>query len=119
MASNRNDRSSNIPIEEKVRRFQSIQSQRRQESDPCSVESEISLDCQSSTRFRENCSKEIENFKTCKDFWYRVKKDRIAKGIEPHLPPQEEREEIKKQFMINSKKIITQVLQERERQTKS
>ena len=65
MASTPNDHSSNIPIEEKLRRFQSIQFQRRQESDPCSFESEISLDCQVMTRFRENnCIKEIENNKT-------------------------------------------------------
>lgn len=77
---------------------------RRLENDPCFEEGQVSLDCQ--TNYFDSCAKEIENLKTCRTFWHNVKKDRKAKEIYPILPPIEERQEIKKQFMQRTKTQI-------------
>ncbi|KAK7488525.1 hypothetical protein BaRGS_00020310 [Batillaria attramentaria] len=40
---------------------------------------------------RDQCSKHFQNYKNCREFWRLVTIDRKKKGIQPFLPPVEER----------------------------
>uniref|UniRef100_A0A1A9ZWF7 Coiled-coil-helix-coiled-coil-helix domain-containing protein 7 n=1 Tax=Glossina pallidipes TaxID=7398 RepID=A0A1A9ZWF7_GLOPL len=73
---------------------------------PCLKEQELSYKCLSKHNYeREPCEIYFANYKNCKEFWGRVKSERRAKGIEPYLPPVEERAAIKEEHMkSNSQK---------------
>lgn len=102
----------------KHRRVQDFYRHRRIEKDPCFQEADISLSCQQDSGFDpESCLREVENFKTCKTFWHNVKRERIKAGLHPPLPPVEEREQIKKDFMIKTKAAVDKIVEERKKRT--
>lgn len=71
----------------------------REDANPCWIESQQTLDCiLDNFGDKKPCSKLIANYKVCKEFWFRIQKEREKKGVEPYLPPPNEREKIKKQF---------------------
>ncbi|KYN18857.1 Coiled-coil-helix-coiled-coil-helix domain-containing protein 7 [Trachymyrmex cornetzi] len=73
---------------------------RNQETDnPCYKEHLMSLKCLNSDKPREACQPYFNNYKNCKDFWASVRHERKSKGIEPYLPPPEERAKIKTDFL--------------------
>ncbi|KYB26462.1 coiled-coil-helix-coiled-coil-helix domain-containing protein 7 [Tribolium castaneum] len=67
---------------------------------PCLKEQEQTYKCFHKNNFdKEACQLHIENYKSCKSFWNFVKSERMRKGIRPALPPVEEREQIKQEYM--------------------
>ncbi|XP_025995741.1 coiled-coil-helix-coiled-coil-helix domain-containing protein 7 isoform X1 [Solenopsis invicta] len=81
---------------------------RNQETDnPCYKEHLQSLRCLESNQADRNaCEPYFLNYKNCKNFWRdhfslqaSVQQDRKLKGIEPYLPPLEERVKIKADFL--------------------
>ncbi|KAJ3649141.1 hypothetical protein Zmor_020899 [Zophobas morio] len=67
---------------------------------PCLKEQEQTYKCFHENNFdKDACQLHIENYKTCKAFWNSVRSDRRRKGIYPLLPPVEEREHIKKEYL--------------------
>lgn len=99
--------SSRQPTQEKYQQITHDNLRYRIENDPCFEESEITSKCQvDSLGDFDACKKEILNYKTCKDFWYKVKKDRLKKGIDPALPSLEERKEIKRQYLTLVKETV-------------
>ncbi|KAL0111366.1 hypothetical protein PUN28_012928 [Cardiocondyla obscurior] len=68
-----------------------------QETDnPCYKEHLLSLRCLDSNQTdRNECKLYFQNYNNCKKFWASVQADRRSKGIKPHMPPLEERINIK------------------------
>ncbi|EDV97267.1 coiled-coil-helix-coiled-coil-helix domain-containing protein 7 [Drosophila grimshawi] len=67
---------------------------------PCLREQELSFNCLNKNNFdRDICEVYFANYNNCKEFWNKVRSDRRAKGIEPYLPPIEERAAIKADYM--------------------
>ncbi|XP_015117333.1 coiled-coil-helix-coiled-coil-helix domain-containing protein 7 [Diachasma alloeum] len=67
---------------------------------PCFEESEGTRKCLEKNVYdRKPCFLYFENFKRCKQFWNIVKWTRRSEGIEPELPPPDERKKIKAEFM--------------------
>ncbi|XP_043278307.1 coiled-coil-helix-coiled-coil-helix domain-containing protein 7 [Venturia canescens] len=65
-------------------------------SNPCIKEQGLSLKCASENYDdKDVCKAYFVNYRTCKEFWDKVKRERRAAGIKPYLPLPEEREEIK------------------------
>ncbi|KAH8339098.1 hypothetical protein KR074_003973 [Drosophila pseudoananassae] len=67
---------------------------------PCLKEQELSYKCLNKNNFdREKCEIYFVNYNNCKEFWNNVRSDRRAKGTAPYLPPIEERDAIKAEYM--------------------
>ncbi|KAH8378806.1 hypothetical protein KR009_001433 [Drosophila setifemur] len=67
---------------------------------PCLKEQDLSFKCLNKNNFdRDKCEFYFANYNNCKEFWNKVRADRRAKGIAPYLPPIEEREAIKSEYM--------------------
>lgn len=68
------------------------------ENNPCLTEHKASLKCLDVHGYnRDMCEDKFKNYNSCMEFWLNIKKDRRRKGIEPILPPLEEREAIRKE----------------------
>lgn len=62
------------------------------DKNPCIKEQEMSYQCLDDHGYdRDQCTKHFKNYKNCREFWRLVSRDRKKKGIEPNLPPVEER----------------------------
>lgn len=67
---------------------------------PCIVEHDLSLQCLEDNNYnRSKCANAFLNFTACKTFWNKIKVERQRKGIKPDIPPPEEREAIKREFI--------------------
>jgi len=67
-----------------------------EEKNPCIKEHLMSLKCMTSNI--KLCEPYFTNYTECQRFWDKVRSDRKWSGVKPHLPPPEEREEIKRQY---------------------
>ncbi|KAJ8925831.1 hypothetical protein NQ315_009683 [Exocentrus adspersus] len=77
-----------------------MKNQDAEKNNPCLKEQLLSYQCFNDNNFdKEACQLEIENYKTCKSFWHFVTAYRRKKGILPYVPPVEERESIKREFL--------------------
>lgn len=71
---------------------------------PCLKEQELTYRCYDLHNYdKEKCFLEIENYKTCKKFWGKISALRRSQGIKPSLPPVEEREKIKQEYLSKQK----------------
>jgi len=69
-------------------------------NNPCIKELRLAYKCLDDNNYdREKCLNYFANYKTCRDFWDRVKADRTNRGIKPYLPWPEERAVIKEEYM--------------------
>lgn len=92
---------------EHVRRMQAENLTKKQE-DPCFSEREKSLNCLAEYESSQSiCDQHILNYKICKDFWVNVRTYRKNHKILPHLPPPEEREQIKSEFFEKQRSRVT------------
>lgn len=64
---------------------------------PCYDESLLSLKCQENNS-AEKCKPEIDNYKTCQDFWNKIIDYRKWHSIKPRIPQVEEQVNIKKVY---------------------
>jgi cytochrome c oxidase assembly protein subunit 23 len=72
-------------------------------SNACIKESELSLKCIMDNDFdRDKCSLFFQNYRNCLDFWKRVYRDRRRAGVQPAMPPAEERDAIKAEYYRRS-----------------
>lgn len=82
---------------------------------PCYQESLNSLQCQEKVSDKELCRKEIDNYKTCREFWKKVSDLRRFYNIKPYLPEIEERKQIQeklakyKNFKIVFKELVDDI----------
>ncbi|XP_014260215.1 coiled-coil-helix-coiled-coil-helix domain-containing protein 7 [Cimex lectularius] len=71
-----------------------------EENNPCYKEHVFSLNCLAQNNYNgEVCQNHFANYRTCRTFWHAVIRKRRNEGIEPHLPPLEERQTIKDNFL--------------------
>ncbi|KAK4299167.1 hypothetical protein Pmani_028544 [Petrolisthes manimaculis] len=74
------------------------------EKNPCLKEQNQSFHCLTENNYNRNaCAGYFENYKRCKDFWNEVRVTRRREGIQPNLPPAEEREQIKRDLLNKSR----------------
>ncbi|XP_065168622.1 coiled-coil-helix-coiled-coil-helix domain-containing protein 7 [Atheta coriaria] len=67
---------------------------------PCHKESDLTYKCLDDNNYdRDKCLKAMENYQLCKSFWGFVRTQRRREGKYPLLPPEEERDEIKKYYI--------------------
>lgn len=86
---------SKTPVPRVVREIE----EHREDHNPCWVESQQTLDCIiDNFGDRKPCAKLIANYQLCKEFWYKVQKERDRKGVQPILPTTEERKKIKQKY---------------------
>lgn len=79
--------------ENKLKRNQEI-------NDPCYKERELSYKCFHKNDFdKSKCEMAMNNYKACKAFWNEVKSDRLRRGIKPSLPPVDERDQVKNEYL--------------------
>ncbi|XP_019866721.1 coiled-coil-helix-coiled-coil-helix domain-containing protein 7 [Aethina tumida] len=72
---------------------------------PCLKEMELTYKCFNDNNFDKSlCVLQMENYKTCKGFWHSVQAQRRKDGIQPYLPPVEERDQIKRDYLNSFKK---------------
>lgn len=89
-----------------------------EKNNPCLREQKLSFKCFSDNGYNKDlCQTAIDNYNICKSFWVilqihssnfkhncgrflqnSVRADRRRRGVRPHLPPPEEREQIKREF---------------------
>ncbi|XP_008544557.1 coiled-coil-helix-coiled-coil-helix domain-containing protein 7 [Microplitis demolitor] len=76
------------------------------ENNPCLKEHRLSLKCIADNYENKNeaCAVYFDNYKACKKFWNNVYSDRKRRGVEPYLPPPDEREKIKSDYLSKFKK---------------
>ncbi|XP_015911486.1 coiled-coil-helix-coiled-coil-helix domain-containing protein 7 isoform X2 [Parasteatoda tepidariorum] len=75
-------------------------SNRAEVTNPCYKEHKMSLTCLDHNYYdRSKCEAAFKNYKTCKEFWAYVRKDRKRKGLEPHVPQPADRDRIKAEYM--------------------
>ncbi|KAF6209739.1 hypothetical protein GE061_015488 [Apolygus lucorum] len=78
-----------------------------EENNPCWKEHRMSLRCMSDSNYNsEECQLQFQNYRTCREFWTEVQRQRRLKGIRPLLPPLEERKSIKAKYMETGEIII-------------
>lgn len=69
-------------------------------NNPCFKEQKLSMKCLEDNGYDyDKCQAYFANFKACKGFWLAIVKDRRRKGIHPALPPLEERDSIKQEYL--------------------
>ncbi|XP_037582440.2 coiled-coil-helix-coiled-coil-helix domain-containing protein 7 isoform X1 [Dermacentor silvarum] len=67
---------------------------------PCYKEQKLSMKCLEDNGYDyDKCQHYFDNFKACKGFWLAISKDRLKKNIHPAMPPPEERETIKQEYL--------------------
>ncbi|PSN39410.1 hypothetical protein C0J52_18650 [Blattella germanica] len=71
-------------------------------NNPCVKEHDMVFKCLDKNNYNyEKCNDYFENYKGCKNFWGRVRADRRKNGIVPNLPPPEEREKIRAEYVAS------------------
>ncbi|KAL1501603.1 hypothetical protein ABEB36_006900 [Hypothenemus hampei] len=71
-----------------------------EESNPCFKEQQLSFQCFDKNNYdKDKCLLQIENYKTCKKFWGELRRYRRRQGLYPLLPPLEERDKIKQEYL--------------------
>lgn len=86
-------------------------------AEPCAKERQISLDCLEDHDYdHSKCQLAFENFRFCKQFWNRIHKERAAKGIRPYLPPPEEREAIRREYLERQRAQSKRIKEDYEKQ---
>lgn len=74
------------------------------ETNPCFEEQELSYRCFSKYNYdKEKCTLQIENYKACKNFWGEIRAYRRRQGQYPLLPPLEERQRIKQEYLASKR----------------
>ncbi|XP_005103878.1 coiled-coil-helix-coiled-coil-helix domain-containing protein 7 [Aplysia californica] len=72
----------------------------RHRKDPCVKEHDMALKCLDDGGYdRSKCEDFFTNYRNCRKFWKFVSDDRRKKGITPYLPPPEEREQVKTEYL--------------------
>ncbi|KAG5677134.1 hypothetical protein PVAND_006916 [Polypedilum vanderplanki] len=67
---------------------------------PCENEQNLSYKCLSDNDYKKDkCEVFFANYTNCMKFWTGIKVERRRKGIKPHMPPPEEREILKAEYM--------------------
>lgn len=75
-----------------------------QDKDPCYAENAKSMNCLSKNDYNyTKCGREFDNYKECKTFWMYVRLGRKRNGINPNLPPPDQREDFKKEYAKTGK----------------
>ncbi|CAN8002107.1 unnamed protein product [Ixodes hexagonus] len=70
----------------------------QEQNNPCLKEQRLSLKCLDENGYdKDKCTFFFVNYNVCQKFWLSVMKERRVLGIEPALPPPEEREAIKRE----------------------
>lgn len=66
---------------------------------PCLKEMQRSLQClEKNQNTQKLCQKYFDHYNICRKFWSVVTTERRKLGIEPPLPPPEEREKVRKEY---------------------
>ncbi|CAB3373237.1 Hypothetical predicted protein [Cloeon dipterum] len=74
-------------------------------NNPCLKEQELSFKCMHDNNFdRDSCTNVFKNYQVCKEFWNHIKVQRRRDGIKPYMPPPEERDQIKSDYLNSRKK---------------
>ncbi|XP_037085879.1 coiled-coil-helix-coiled-coil-helix domain-containing protein 7-like [Pollicipes pollicipes] len=69
-------------------------------NNPCLSEQSQVQKCMDKSGYdKEKCQLHMNNYNACKRFWGEVRRRRRKEGLEPELPPPEERAAIKKEFL--------------------
>ncbi|XP_069676089.1 coiled-coil-helix-coiled-coil-helix domain-containing protein 7 [Periplaneta americana] len=77
-------------------------------NNPCIKENDMVFKCLDKNNYQhDKCAAYFENYKSCKNFWGKVRAERRAQGILPHLPPPEEREKIRAAHVTSKKAAAT------------
>ncbi|KAJ9582704.1 hypothetical protein L9F63_022945 [Diploptera punctata] len=83
---------------------QKLRKVRNEINNPCVKEHDMVFKCLDKNNYDyEKCNDYFENYKGCKNFWGRLRSERRAKGIIPNLPPPEEREKIRAEYVASKK----------------
>ncbi|XP_017881881.1 coiled-coil-helix-coiled-coil-helix domain-containing protein 7 [Ceratina calcarata] len=86
-----NDQAKNVP--KKLKQDQEL-------INPCYKESLISAQCLERNQYDYTlCEVQFENYRVCKRFWSSVISKRRLEGVMPIVPPPDEREKIRKEFI--------------------
>ncbi|XP_063863472.1 coiled-coil-helix-coiled-coil-helix domain-containing protein 7-like isoform X1 [Scylla paramamosain] len=86
---------------------------KHEEKNPCLKEHDMSFKCLEESSYNRNaCGEYFENYKKCKEFWGNVRSERRRAGIVPHLPPAEERDKIKAEYLENRRRKYQQQQQQ-------
>uniref|UniRef100_A0A0K8RNV5 Coiled-coil-helix-coiled-coil-helix domain-containing protein 7 n=1 Tax=Ixodes ricinus TaxID=34613 RepID=A0A0K8RNV5_IXORI len=76
-------------------------------NNPCLKEQRLSLKCLDDNGYdKKKCESFFVNYNVCQKFWLSITKERKALGIEPALPPPEEREGIKRDRLRKAPKKL-------------
>ncbi|XP_055610037.1 coiled-coil-helix-coiled-coil-helix domain-containing protein 7 [Uranotaenia lowii] len=71
-----------------------------EKNNPCLKEQDLVYKCLNQNNFDNGqCELYMSNYKNCKDFWYRISRDRRARGQYPYVPDLAERAQIKEEYM--------------------
>ncbi|CAG5118776.1 unnamed protein product [Candidula unifasciata] len=71
-----------------------------------STEYDLSMKCLNDYGHDKNqCELYFQNYRYCRKFWSVIKSERKKEGIEPVLPPPEEREDVKKKYLPHLKDV--------------
>lgn len=77
-----------------------LNQERKWRDDPCVLEHDIVLKCFDDKNYdHKQCSRESDNYRLCKRFWAFVSADRIKKRVFPGVPPPEDREQVKQEYL--------------------
>ncbi|XP_068202473.1 coiled-coil-helix-coiled-coil-helix domain-containing protein 7 isoform X2 [Palaemon carinicauda] len=86
--------------EERLKNIERTTKVLHDEKNPCIKEHTMSLKCLEDNDYdRNKCGWHFENYKKCQDFWSEIRVQRRRAGIKPNLPPVEERDEIKREYL--------------------
>ncbi|XP_066592683.1 coiled-coil-helix-coiled-coil-helix domain-containing protein 7 [Prorops nasuta] len=71
-----------------------------EEDIPCMKERELSSKCLSDNNYNHDaCKLYFDNYNNCNKFWDAVYRDRRHKNIRPLLPPIDEREQVRQEYL--------------------
>ncbi|GIY83394.1 uncharacterized protein CEXT_681121 [Caerostris extrusa] len=74
--------------------------ERSERINPCVKERDLSLKCLDEFYYaRRKCQPFFDNYNNCRKFWNFVTKERRKEGIKPYIPPPEEREQLKTEYL--------------------
>jgi len=77
-----------------------VSKQNSEQNNPCLKEQKLSYKCLEKNDYDQKaCITAFTNYTACREFWHKVGADRRRNGIRPHLPPVEEREKMKAEYM--------------------